>query len=45
MRPLASHCHFGLGKLHRHANNREQARLQLAIAAMFHETGMTYWLK
>ena len=25
MRPLVAHCHFGLGKLYRQTNKREQA--------------------
>ena len=45
MRPLVAHCHFGLGKLYRRADNREQARQQLSTAAaLFREMGMTYWL-
>jgi tetratricopeptide (TPR) repeat protein len=46
MRPLVARCHFGLGNLYCRADNREQARQQLAIAAaMFQHMGMTYWLE
>ena len=45
MRPLESHCHFGLGKLYRRTGQREQAREHLATATtMYREMGMTYWL-
>jgi hypothetical protein len=45
MHPLVARCHFGLGNLYRRADNREQARQQLAAAAaMFQHMGMTYWL-
>ena len=44
MRPLAAHCHFGLGKLHRHMRDHEQAQRQLTTAiAMYRQMGMTYW--
>jgi tetratricopeptide (TPR) repeat protein len=44
MRPLAAHCHFGLGKLHRSMRDYEQAQRHLTIAsAMYREMGMTYW--
>jgi hypothetical protein len=33
MHPLVSYCHFGLRKLYRRANNREQVRQQFATAA------------
>jgi tetratricopeptide (TPR) repeat protein len=46
MRPLIAHCHFGLGKLHRRAGNREQAHEHLTIAsAMYREMNMTYWVE
>jgi hypothetical protein len=46
MRPLVAHCHLGLGKLNRHAGQREQARGHLATATtLYHEMGMTYWLE
>jgi tetratricopeptide (TPR) repeat protein len=44
MRPLVAHCHLGLGKLHRRAENAEQAQEHLTTAiAMYREMGMTYW--
>jgi class 3 adenylate cyclase/tetratricopeptide (TPR) repeat protein len=44
MRPLAAHCHFGLGKLHRRMRDHEQAQRQLTTAiAMYRQMGMTYW--
>jgi len=44
MRPLAAHCHFGLGKLHRRMRDHEQAHRHLTTAmAMYREMGMTYW--
>jgi class 3 adenylate cyclase/tetratricopeptide (TPR) repeat protein len=44
MRPHVAHCHFGLGKLRRRADDREQAREHLTTAmAMYREMGMTYW--
>src|SRR4029453_7376123 len=46
MRPLASHCHLGLGKLYRPTDKREQAQEHLATATtMYREMGMTYWLE
>jgi hypothetical protein len=46
MRPLIAHCHLGLGKLYRRADNRVRAREYLtAAAAMYREMGMTYWLE
>ncbi len=46
MRPLAAHCHLGLGKLYRCTDRREQAHEHLATAAaMYREMGMTYWLE
>ena len=44
MRPLAAHCHFGLGKLHRRMRDYEQAQRHLTTAmAMYREMNMTYW--
>jgi tetratricopeptide (TPR) repeat protein len=44
MRPTVAHCHFGLGKLHRHRGDREQAHEHLTTAmAMYREMDMTYW--
>jgi tetratricopeptide (TPR) repeat protein len=44
MRPLAAHCHLGLGKLYRRTDKREQAQEHLTTATtMYREMGMTYW--
>jgi hypothetical protein len=44
--PLVAHCHFGLGKLYRRTDQREQAQEHLASATtMYREMGMTYWLE
>jgi hypothetical protein len=46
MRPLVAHCHFGLGKLYRQTNKREQAREHLTTAStMYREMDMQFWLK
>jgi hypothetical protein len=46
MRPLAAHCHVGLGKLHRRAGNLKLAREHLATAtAMMREMDMGLWLE
>ena len=46
MRPLAAHCHLGLGKLYRRTSGREQAQEHMTIATtMYREMGMTYWLE
>jgi tetratricopeptide (TPR) repeat protein len=46
MRPLVAHCHFGLGKVHRRIEKREEAQKHLVTAAaMYEEMGMTYWLE
>ena len=46
MRPLVTHCHLGLGKLHGRTRNLEQAREHLTAATtMYREMGMTYWLE
>jgi tetratricopeptide (TPR) repeat protein len=45
MRPLVAHCHFGLGRLFRRTDKREQAREHLGTAAaMYRDMGMRYWL-
>jgi hypothetical protein len=45
-RPLAAHCHLGLGRLYRRTGSGHQAREHLATAtAMYREMGMTYWLE
>jgi tetratricopeptide (TPR) repeat protein len=46
MRPLAAHCHLGLGKLYHRTDQREQSREHLATATtMFREMGMTSCLE
>jgi tetratricopeptide (TPR) repeat protein len=46
MRPLAAHCHLGLGKLYRRTGKREQAQEHLTTAlTMYREMGMSYWLE
>jgi hypothetical protein len=46
MRPLAAHCHLGLGKLYRRTGKRELAQEHLTTATtMYREMGMTYWLE
>jgi class 3 adenylate cyclase/tetratricopeptide (TPR) repeat protein len=45
MRPLAAHCHLGLGSLYRKVGRNEQAQVELASAAeMYRAMEMTYWL-
>jgi DNA-binding NtrC family response regulator/tetratricopeptide (TPR) repeat protein len=45
MRPLAAHCHLGLGTLHRGTRDRAKAGQQLTTAArMYGEMGMGFWL-
>ena len=45
-RPLAAHCHLGLGKLNLRTGKREQGEEHLTIATtMYRDMGMTYWLK
>jgi tetratricopeptide (TPR) repeat protein len=46
MRPLAAHCHLGLGKLYRRIGKRQQGQGHLSTATtMYREMGMTYWLE
>ena len=46
MRPLVAHCHFGLGKLCKKTNKREQAREHFTTAAtMQREMDMRFWLE
>jgi tetratricopeptide (TPR) repeat protein len=46
MRPLAAHCHFGLGKLYRKLGCPEQAQTQLSAGIeMYRAMGMTFWLE
>jgi tetratricopeptide (TPR) repeat protein len=46
MRPLAAHCHRGLGLLHRRTGARQVARQELAVAReLYRDMGMTFWLE
>jgi len=46
MRPLAAHCHLGLGNLYRRTGQREQARDHLITATtMYREMDMRFWLE
>jgi class 3 adenylate cyclase/tetratricopeptide (TPR) repeat protein len=46
MRPLVAHCHFGLGRLYRRTDKREQAREHLTTATtMYGAMGMSFWLE
>jgi class 3 adenylate cyclase/tetratricopeptide (TPR) repeat protein len=46
MRPLAAHCHLGLGRLYRRMGRHEQAREHLTAATtMYREMEMRYWLE
>jgi tetratricopeptide (TPR) repeat protein len=46
MRPLLAHCHFGLGKLYRQTNKREQAREHFTTATtMYRDMDMQFWLE
>ena len=46
MRPLAAHCHLGLGKLYLRTGQREQAHEHLAIATkLYREMDMRFWLE
>ena len=46
MRPLAAHCHLGLGKLYRLTGDRTQAEEYLTPAVtMYREMGMGFWLE
>lgn len=46
LRPLAAHCHLGLGKLYRRVGKREQAQKHLTTATtIYREMGMTYWME
>jgi len=46
MRPLAAHCHLGLGTLYRRTDKLEQAREHLTTATtMYREMDMGFWLE
>ena len=45
MRPLAAHCHRGLGTLYARTGRAEQARAELSAAIDLYRTmDMTFWL-
>ncbi len=45
MRPLAAHCHLGLGKLYHRTGDRSKAREHLTTATtMYREMAMGFWL-
>jgi Flp pilus assembly protein TadD len=45
MRPLAAHCHRGLGTLYAKTGQREQARTELGAALdLYQAMAMTFWL-
>ena len=46
MRPLAAHCHLGLGKLYRRTGKRQEAQEHLTTATtMYREMVMRFWLE
>jgi tetratricopeptide (TPR) repeat protein len=46
MRPLAAHCHLGLGTLYRRTGDQAKAHEHLATATtMYREMGMGFWLE
>jgi len=46
MRPLAAHCHLGLGKLYRRTGKAQEAQEHLTRATtMYREMDMRFWLK
>ena len=46
MRPLAAHCHLGLGKLFQRIGDQAKAAEQLTTAArMYREMDMGFWLE
>jgi hypothetical protein len=45
MRPLAAHCHLGLGTLYARTGRQAQARTELSAAmALYRAMDMTFWL-
>ena len=45
MRPLAAHCHLGLGTLYSQMERLEQARAALSTAIeLYRAMEMTFWL-
>ncbi len=46
MRPLAAHCHVGLGTLYRRIGKLDQARSELSLAIdLYRSMEMTFWLE
>ena len=46
MRPLAAHCHLGLGKIYRRTSNQAKTREHLTTAtALYREMDMGFWLE
>ncbi len=46
MRPLAAHCHLGLGSLYRRTGQRQEAQAHLTTArSMYLEMDMRFWLE
>jgi tetratricopeptide (TPR) repeat protein len=46
MRPLAAHCHVGLGKLYRRTGKLAQAEERLTVGTtMYREMNMRFWLE
>ena len=46
MRPLAAHCHLGLGTLYQKIGHNEQAKAELATAVeLYRAMAMTFWLE
>ncbi len=46
MRPLAAHCHLGLGTLYQKIGCNEQASAELTAAAgLYRAMEMTFWLE
>ena len=45
MRPLAAHCHLGLGKLYGQIGNEQEAQVGLVVATrLYREMNMQFWL-
>jgi hypothetical protein len=45
MRPLAAHCHLGLGQWHRRAGDRAKSQEHMVIAGtLYREMNVTLWL-
>jgi class 3 adenylate cyclase/tetratricopeptide (TPR) repeat protein len=45
MRPLAAHCHLGLGRLCRRTGNQQAQEHLTTATTMYREMEMTYWLE